>query len=188
VVSISKITFICIDDSLCSEYDDKGSSSHIKSQRQQLQPRRGLVLNNVNAQKLEASPPYYHPKAFHLYLHILGRNIEVSSCNNYLALVSMRKAVNYLDHLLAVPVGSLFNIWQQILVSIKVALKGDIEETTPEPVFEKHINDNNYCMVIFLGHTTCLFTLYQIRTSKNRVNEMGILVDRNVMDGAVTAT
>uniref|UniRef100_A0A2N9FLA3 Major facilitator superfamily (MFS) profile domain-containing protein n=1 Tax=Fagus sylvatica TaxID=28930 RepID=A0A2N9FLA3_FAGSY len=149
------------DDSLCSEYDDKGSSSHIKSQRQQLQPRRGLVLNNVNAQKLEASPPYYHPKAFHLYLHILGRNIEVSSCNNYLAL---------------------------ILVSIKVALKGDIEETTPEPVFEKHINDNNYCMVIFLGHTTCLFTLYQIRTSKNRVNEMGILVDRNVMDGAVTAT
>ena len=125
MVSISKITFICIDDSLCSEYDDKGSSSHIKSQRQQLQPRSRLVLNNVNAQKLEASPPYYHPKAFHLYLHMLGRNIEVSSCNNYLALVIMRKAVNYLDHLLAVPVGSLFNIWQQILLSTKVALKGD---------------------------------------------------------------
>lgn len=31
VDSISKTTFICVDDSFCSEYGNKGGSSHIKS-------------------------------------------------------------------------------------------------------------------------------------------------------------
>lgn len=49
------------DDSLCSKYDDKGGSSHIKSQRQQLQLCGGLIFNVVNVPNWKHSPSILRP-------------------------------------------------------------------------------------------------------------------------------
>jgi hypothetical protein len=82
---ISKIILVCIDDSLCSKHDDKGGSSHIQSQRQQWQLCGGLIFNDPDASNWKHSPCFLSP--FFLYIHLLGRNLELSSYNNHLALV-----------------------------------------------------------------------------------------------------
>lgn len=126
---ISKRILLCIDDCLCSKHDDKGGSSHIQSQRQQWQLCGGLIFNDANASNWKHSPCFLSP-FFCIYTYcLLGRNVELSSCNNHLALVIMSscKLFQAVSH------------WE-------------VGNCTPEPIFEKHINGKKPCLLIFLGH------------------------------------